>query len=656
MINGAALRRLRLVGLVRCRIARALAAVAYILAAETGASAFSSDEHYCVSVAAFRVAAVLRYGLPRFCSQPTCASASSVASALPMGGGLEQPVQALAGMLVPPDVIASCGSRASRCIAECCVTYGDLVVLVDHVADPLRLLRRSEAHRLDDSVAESASDLNVQQLRTLSRRLGARLRALHNNTSHFQDEAYQATAYWHSAAVLEAWLAGRDAAQVDGSVEHSLYGALVMNAIGDHFLQDSLAPGHNVSPRGSYPDYAANNLHDTYNFEGRCYYPSTDLPWAEWRRAARVLARDDQLRRALGFSDEGSAIERFDEIAPLSTGGKIQQDVAARRSDHMRGEGPAEEKRRCRVEEGALHFRGDKDLLEPARFGTDEGECESSRCEAESERQRLFVFLATAQSVGEVLDAFERGRNGLSRPTRSELFIGPFAWTPMTHVADRPWGAHRVALAGGRTKLGGFVRPERSIDERVRYGFMGLLELSSTTFLEGHDESGRGALALDWVLAWGPPGRFDRESGSYESKSLTIAPSLGIAHRFDEELEGRDATFRANLIWADVDMRASFGVRVSRFRWDGQTSTRVTPEVRFGKSFGLLELFVGVSRDRLLDEQRDLDAALGFQAGVAIAVPWWRVARGLEGLSSRPAPVSTSAAMHTRTNAEVRPR
>jgi len=549
---------------------------------------------------------------------------------------MERSVRALAGVLVAPEVIASCGSKADRCTDEDCVTYGDFVVLVDQVADPLRLLRRKEADGLDGGAAESTGDLNVQHLRKLVWRWDARLRALHNNTGHFQDEAYQATSHWHSAALLEAWLAGREDVGIEDTSEHSLYGALVMNAIGDHFLQDSLAPGHNVSPRGSYPDYAANNLHDTYNFEGRCYYPNIELPWVRWRETAGVLAKDKQLWRALGFMDGASVLSRFDEMANAVGASETQRDPSYRwLTDALKKE-PSVDSRRCRVEDGALHFRGDKDLLRPSSFGTDAGECESARCEAESERQRLFVFLATAQSVGEILEAFERGRANQPRHSRRQQFVGPFVWKPMTHAADRPWGAHRVVLAAGRTRLGGFVRPDRSTDERVRYGFMGLLELSSTTFLEGRDESGRGALALDWVLAWGPPGRLNRETRSYESKSPTVAPSMGIAHRFDEALEGREVTFRVNLIWSDVDMRASFGTRVSRFEWDRRSSTRVVPEARFGKSFGLLELFVGVSRDRLLDQERELDSGLGFQAGVAVAVPWWRVARSAEGLVSRP--------------------
>jgi hypothetical protein len=84
--------------------------------------------------------------------------------------------------------------------------------------------------------------------------------ASHENPDHFGGRALFSFWFWHQSALEIA-------------KEDNLFGALMVNAYADHFLQDSLAPGHIIALR----DEAAHDLialawHDYYNHAGMVYF------------------------------------------------------------------------------------------------------------------------------------------------------------------------------------------------------------------------------------------------------------------------------------------------------------------------------------------------------------------------------------------------
>lgn len=149
------------------------------------------------------------------------------------------------------------------------ITYGDTVAIVDNLADPLKLFefqssasRYAKLGRVTRSAATLTApatlparfeDLDAFLLRRTLRRYDVARRAATNNDAHFQDELLVNLRYWHTSAL--------DAA----ARQHKLLGALLLNAIADHYLQDAFAPGHLVTPRYGMHDAAALAMHDYYN-------------------------------------------------------------------------------------------------------------------------------------------------------------------------------------------------------------------------------------------------------------------------------------------------------------------------------------------------------------------------------------------------------
>lgn len=150
------------------------------------------------------------------------------------------------------------------------ISYGDIVMCVDYFLTPEKLLAGREnqlilARPKGDARArhgqlfpERRSDLEFRYWQRCdpadSNFEGAR--AGHVNHSHFQAELLAAQRTNHLLALM---LRASDG---------NLFGAMVANAISDHFLQDSFAPGHITTWRSRLSDIAANAYHDRNNQRG----------------------------------------------------------------------------------------------------------------------------------------------------------------------------------------------------------------------------------------------------------------------------------------------------------------------------------------------------------------------------------------------------
>jgi len=187
-------------------------------------------------------------------------------------------------------------------------SYGKITAMADFVIDPGEAIR---APGQPFGIPNSAADLNsgifgAPSSATSNFALGIRrrlsgdfMRATNQNASHFQAAALAEHTRWHDFAVSAA-----------GQPGGSLFGALVMNALADHYLQDVFAPGHIITPRENFPDSVAWAWHDRYNDIG---LPVVVEHFSELQPILDVLAmnasRYGTAFAAIGVSSQQSARE-----------------------------------------------------------------------------------------------------------------------------------------------------------------------------------------------------------------------------------------------------------------------------------------------------------------------------------------------------------
>ncbi len=135
-------------------------------------------------------------------------------------------------------------------------SYGMITALVDYTINPADLFvsdgTRTEPPTSQEQLnpdfffppAGLASKLDVSS---------------HNNADHFQGDVLLLFDHWHTNALNEA-------VKSDGA---RLFRALANEAVADHFLEDSFAPGHLLTPRRGMSDAMSLSWHDAFNARGR---------------------------------------------------------------------------------------------------------------------------------------------------------------------------------------------------------------------------------------------------------------------------------------------------------------------------------------------------------------------------------------------------
>lgn len=141
----------------------------------------------------------------------------------------------------------SCGRR---------LTYGRVTMLADYMPDPYSMTHPNSSSQ---AWPEEPAGANLEYLKNVGNDTLGYFNASHNNHNHFQGRALFSFWMWHREAVNTA--AGGN-----------LWGALLLNAYADHYLQDSFAPGHILAPRNEASDDVVSlALHDSFNRSGLGY-------------------------------------------------------------------------------------------------------------------------------------------------------------------------------------------------------------------------------------------------------------------------------------------------------------------------------------------------------------------------------------------------
>ncbi|PHV17938.1 hypothetical protein GQ37_005865 [Janthinobacterium sp. BJB1] len=150
------------------------------------------------------------------------------------------------------------------------ISYGDVVGCVDYFLTPEKMMAGSESSLFKSlnklkkyPEPKRAIHLYPQQRVDLDLSVANRCfkalwnfegnRAAHMNHTHFQSELILSQRNMHLLAL---------SLRVS---EKNIFGALTANAISDHYLHDSFAPGHITAWRSRLTDVAANAFHDKRN-------------------------------------------------------------------------------------------------------------------------------------------------------------------------------------------------------------------------------------------------------------------------------------------------------------------------------------------------------------------------------------------------------
>jgi hypothetical protein len=167
--------------------------------------------------------------------------------------------------------------------------YGEVVACVDYFLTPEKLMAQydeSGNHMISAWPHQSCYDPKSMATKLVQ--------ASHSNHTHFQKELLVSLDTYHQLAMSMA----RD--------NHNLAGALFVNAIGDHYLQDFFAPGHITVRRSQITDLFANAMHDAANVLGATLHQGEGAGNARMQQAIAAIQG-----AAAGTSPDALAIRNF---------------------------------------------------------------------------------------------------------------------------------------------------------------------------------------------------------------------------------------------------------------------------------------------------------------------------------------------------------
>lgn len=290
------------------------------------------------------------------------------------------------------------------------LTYGDVVACVDYFLSTEKLIAGRESTVIDgESIDRPASpkqtddyfvkrppgvfpfrrlDFDLAQASRCEDSLFNRegQRAEHVNHSHFQVEVIVAQRTNHMLAINLR------------THEQNLFAALVLNAVSDHYLQDSFAPGHIGAWRTRLTDLAATAFHDKRNRNGiYVQVPAVRMNnFARFIRPDRVPGdvREEVLKK---LHKEPGVLEYF------FTDGKkpARQDFSVRLSRLESGAARLST-------DSAIHIRGDGRLWDE-----------------EQDIQRYVMLVADVRSILDVLESHRA-------PDNRYVFVDSFTDTSWT--------------------------------------------------------------------------------------------------------------------------------------------------------------------------------------------------------------------------------
>lgn len=317
------------------------------------------------------------------------------------------------------------------------LSYGDVVACVDYFltsekliagrdywlideAKVKRPLNSSKYEYIDKGAPASVPLLYPTKRSQLDLRVATRCnprftnlenaRAGHVNHTHFQAEMLIAKRNNHSLALFQR------------AVEENPFGALALNAVSDHYLHDSFAPGHITVWRSRLSDVVANSYHDFYNREGI----RATIHRAKLRKEASV-GGVNVLERILALLATPGPAQRFFMDAE-------QQKACGKPCPFMDSKnfGLRLEKLRTFIasdSEESIMFKGDNQLWK-----------------SEQDTQRLVMLLTSIRSIHDVLETRPAAKDGAPISFTDSSRDNKWIWAREALEVEpkRPWNGVRL--------------------------------------------------------------------------------------------------------------------------------------------------------------------------------------------------------------------
>lgn len=436
-------------------------------------------------------------------------------------------------------------------------SYGDIVACVDFFLTPEKLMSgfgESKNHLIQTWPTGKCTGTDARKFQ-----------AAHSNHTHFQHELLVSLHTYHELAVSMA----RDT--------NNLEGALLMNAIADHYLQDFFSPGHITTRRDRLSDLFANAMHDAANEDGATFHVAgaSGLPGVR----AKVA---DILKVAFANPPQGDSahIEKLQTFLkgsdPAAFDCKSAEDVFAK---------------------GEIILKGD-DLL-----GWNNG------C-----RQRLLMLAANMLSIEDVLQAgkqqsFYREYDFDYKDAKDWTILQPFTYLPSID-AQLPFGFY--ALGNNPKVINNDHDKYLPLARRYVIGF---------SLAEEQFSNGTGVARTAGLLEFVPFGAVS--PGYFGNYGLALG---AYGYGGSADVMGLGVSARLGFIIPESESTLSIGVRRVHHTGSVMDEWGTGWSVRYDQGYSsFFSLFISAGRDFAAETNSLLSFGTYLSAGFMVAAPTSRI-------------------------------
>ena len=459
-------------------------------------------------------------------------------------------------------------------------TYGGINKAVDYVLYPLKILEAWSSENTEGNLPTGNVELHLEFTDQ-----SKRARSANTNDAHFQGHLLSSYVRHHRSAVLEAHYIGGSG---DPKVRAQLYGALVLNALADHYLQDFFAPGHIVTPRENFHDSFAIGWHDRYNRVGVSF--ETTQKWINEAGIGPLCARNRAW--CLEHHVDKLLIHRFDGSTMIAKSVRLHGDGGLLKCDGY-ANGRSATVRRNRLAQLKLMLLAQTQSILDVLGG--------------------YVFSATRPEMKLKAQRFKP-------PTREELEDKSFKFHK--HIAATDFGEYSFDDPNSRTKWGPtYPATWKQYDTvfGVNAGFQTIDSDEDNIRMEAGVE----------IVPFGIPGATNILRNHKTGASLTRLNWAPIVPGFrfvgDTTHHGVGPSLRSILAWPRVNAQVSVTGFYTRYSGsDFRSAWKPGWNIRSDIGFSLLTAYIGLGQD-FAPNNGVLDDGVVMSAGVQFTAPWRRL-------------------------------
>jgi hypothetical protein len=519
------------------------------------------------------------------------------------------------------------------------LTYGDVTMCVDYFLTPEKLMAGSETTLWFPTEESQIASLNHVRNRQLypSRREDLNLsiterckdsywnlegaRSGHVNHTHFQSELLISQRSQHLLALsLHA-------------IEGNRMAALTANAISDHYLHDSFAPGHITTWRSRLTDLAANAYHDARNRKGLSVIVDEER-FNQMMKDSYGGAPLDTRVMHLFESDTQTSPSRMVRayfLYPSTNDADCKKFLCADAKPPLTA---AEEARRIKLTLDSLLRKLQKfdKSAEPASFKCNDERCvrfhgDSELWEISQNEQRMLLLLVQVRSILDVLESLPGPADRTSQFTITDSFKQD-EWTWYATEEESPSVWKRTILPPNSSlvaKIGPVnYQITQGIDGEPQHDHSYLFFDPVYGFSLGFDSMTFGDQQTRWTLAFQ---RVLFGIASEKRGSMNFAIVGGVEKFLEPASNGYGLTSRLSLVFPQTETIFSLSfreIKVGSVDW--YKRWRPTYGLRVDQGFtSFATIFFQISRDAAAQKSGRIDSGISVGAGVQIAAPECRI-------------------------------